>query len=96
MLLTCERGVLNLDGQYDQLDVKTAAAYTKSCYDLCYEFVKVLRKYNPDPDYGYYNYQAPAIVDWQNFYFGGNYNRLQSIKRKYDPLGLFSKPYTVQ
>ena len=26
---------------------------------------------------GYYNYLAPAIEDWQSFYFGKNYARLQ-------------------
>jgi FAD/FMN-containing dehydrogenase len=42
------------------------------------------------PDAGSYvsesNYFNP---DWQTAYWGANYARLQSVKRKYDPDGLF-------
>lgn len=41
-------------------------------------------------------YQLPAFEGWQRGYFAHNYERLQQIKAKYDPAGLFDKPFTVQ
>jgi hypothetical protein len=44
---------------------------------------------------GYYNYMGMLRTDWQRFYFGDNYQRLQRIKACYDPLDVFTKPFTV-
>ena len=45
---------------------------------------------------GYYNYMGPptSIPNWQHFYFGENYGRLQRIKATYDPFGYFTKDMT--
>eukprot|EP00890_Picochlorum_soloecismus_P003189 jgi/Picsp_1/3871/NSC_01383-R1_fad-dependent oxidase len=45
---------------------------------------------------GYYNYMGPptSIPNWQEFYWGANYDRLQRIKAKYDPFGYFTKEMT--
>ena len=45
---------------------------------------------------GYYNYLPAAKEDWQRFFWGSNYERLAAIKARYDPAGLFDKPYTPQ
>ena len=46
---------------------------------------------------GYYNYMGPVgTPNWQRFYFGDNYERLQEIKAKYDPLDVFGKPVSVE
>jgi FAD/FMN-containing dehydrogenase len=43
----------------------------------------------------YINYQNGKMVNWQTAYFGNNVERLASIKERYDPLGMFSKPLIV-
>jgi FAD/FMN-containing dehydrogenase len=37
----------------------------------------------------YVNEPAPDVDDWKAAYFGDNYERLRSVKRRYDPIGLF-------
>ena len=44
---------------------------------------------------GYYNFMGMLHTDWEQFYFGDNYPRLQRIKACYDPLDVFGKPFTV-
>ena len=38
--------------------------------------------------YGYVNYIDPAMPDWQRAYYAGNFTRLRSIARRYDPDGV--------
>jgi len=45
--------------------------------------------------WAYWN--VPGTVEqagWERLYFGNNYERLQIIKAKYDPVGMFTKPMT--
>jgi Berberine and berberine like len=49
-----------------------------------------------NPTAAYYNYLFPTLADWERGYFGKNYPRLQGIKDRYDPLGVFTKPFTPQ
>ena len=45
---------------------------------------------------GYYNYMNPeGNPDWQNFYFGDNYEKLSVIKAKYDVTNGFGNPVQV-
>ncbi len=37
----------------------------------------------------YQNFIDPALVDWEEAYYGENLGRLESVKRKYDPHGRF-------
>lgn len=60
------------------------------------KFLAVLKPYLGKRDAAYVNYLQPALHNWQTAYFGGNYRRLQRVKRRFDPVGVFSKPYTVE
>lgn len=44
----------------------------------------------------YVNYQQERFENWEYGYFGDNYPRLQKIKLKYDPDGVFNKAFTVE
>ena len=43
----------------------------------------------------YQNYIDPDLTDWQQAYYGSNYNQLAAIKKKYDPTGLFTFPQAI-
>jgi hypothetical protein len=40
----------------------------------------------------YVNYSDPTLTDPAASYFAGNAARLQEIRSKYDPLGVFTQP----
>ncbi|MEU9168987.1 FAD-dependent oxidoreductase [Streptomyces sp. NPDC048420] len=43
----------------------------------------------------YVNYMDPALSDWKQSYYGDNYARLVTIKKKYDPARFFTFPQSV-
>jgi FAD/FMN-containing dehydrogenase len=43
----------------------------------------------------YQNYIDPALTGWQAAYYGANYRRLESIRRRVDPHHLFSFPQAI-
>jgi hypothetical protein len=44
----------------------------------------------------YVNYCSLEFGNWENAYYGENYSRLQSIKRKYDPANHISHPQSIK
>jgi hypothetical protein len=43
----------------------------------------------------YPNFPDPALEDWASAYHGGNYARLQAVKRAYDPRRFFDFPQGI-
>ena len=44
----------------------------------------------------YRNYPDMNFANWQLAYYGNNYNRLQQVKKKYDPLNIINHPQSIQ
>jgi FAD/FMN-containing dehydrogenase len=44
----------------------------------------------------YVNYADPSITDYASAYWSANYPRLQSVKKQYDPAGLFTFAQSVK
>ena len=44
------------------------------------------------------NYVDPTLTaaEWKRLYFGGNYGRLSTIRKKYDPDQRFAFPQSIQ
>ncbi|KAI0409344.1 hypothetical protein F4802DRAFT_546234 [Xylaria palmicola] len=57
-------------------------------------YMALLRSASPGAG-SYMNEGDPGEPDWQQAFFGANYERLLAIKRKWDPAGVFWAPTTV-
>ncbi|MEP7254255.1 MAG: FAD-binding oxidoreductase [Ferruginibacter sp.] len=44
----------------------------------------------------YRNYPDINFSNWQTAYYGNNYNRLQQVKKKYDPQNIINHPQSIQ
>ena len=44
----------------------------------------------------YRNYPNAGLKDWQHAYYGDNYERLQKVKKQYDPTGAFKYGQSVE
>lgn len=57
-------------------------------------------KQGPKPDAVmdgcFVNYPDADLIDWQHLYFKGNYERLQKVKQKWDPLNIFRHRQSIE
>lgn len=69
-------------------------------WDIGYVFPTMLRsELDPFVDLlcsAYPNYADGRLKNWQHLYFGTHYQRLQILKRQYDPENTFSFPQSIE
>ncbi|EEE35631.1 FAD linked oxidase domain protein [Rhodobacteraceae bacterium KLH11] len=46
--------------------------------------------------YNYQNYANDGLVDWQSAYYGGNYAKLQRVKKEYDKDNFFNSHQSIE
>lgn len=86
-------------GYFAVTDDTTGGADALLCHNFTIGLTNIVSKYVSQPNgvmRGYYNYMGNPQPQWQQFYFGDNYPRMQKIKAAYDPLNVFGKPVTMQ
>jgi FAD/FMN-containing dehydrogenase len=77
----CHIVYLDFWGSGDPPDVVAAnLAWTRELYAAMRPYVS---------GYAYQNYIDSELADWRHAYYGANYPRLQRIKARYDPSGVF-------
>ncbi len=69
------------------------AAGRSSQYKWITAYHKSMRPYASGQ--AYQNYPDPSLANWQQAYYGANYNRLSQIKGIYDPHKLFTFPQGI-
>lgn len=72
---------------YELKSIWTGQADTRRNVEWAYGFGEALR---PHFSGAYANYIDPLLTDWPQLYYGGNYERLVSIKKSVDPDGVFT------
>jgi hypothetical protein len=70
-----------------------AAGGVRNQYEWLSSFWKNMRPYASGQ--AYQNYIDPALPNWRQAYYGGNYARLARVKATYDPHRVFSFPQAI-
>ena len=65
----------------------SSPADDRANFDWCESIYAAMRPYVSG--YAYQNYIDSELPDWAHAYYGANYPRLQRVKARYDPRGLF-------
>ncbi|CAG8482140.1 2767_t:CDS:2 [Ambispora leptoticha] len=70
------------------------SSLTTNCLNNINSFSASFQSQYTSP-YSYQNYIDRDLSNWQNAYYGANYQKLVNIKAKYDPNNLFAFPQSI-
>ena len=89
--------MFGMDQRVLHCHVRTQWARPRYCLFIYFKFKFIFPLLTDEVMDGcYVNYPDVVLVNWQQLYYKGNYARLQSAKRAWDPTNFFFHAQSVQ